>query len=54
MLVVVNRGEAIGRLVLPLQAGNTRVLFGRAGVIADATGVIVTGVPAMDAVIIRV
>ena len=53
VLVVINRGEAIDRLVLPVQAGNARVLFGQAGVMADANGVVVTGVPAMDGVVIR-
>lgn len=53
VLVVVNRGQAIERLVLPVRAGNARLLFGQAGVMADANGVLVTGVPAMDGVVIR-
>jgi len=53
VLVVVNRGEPVDRLVLPVQAGNARVLFGQAGVMADANGIVVTTMPAMDGVVIR-
>ena len=53
VLVIINRGEAIERLVLPVQAAAPAVLWGPVGVTAERRGTVVRGLPAVSGAVIR-